>query len=89
MIEYKSPRHKLISFFEKSRNRWKEKYQESKKRAKYLLNRIYFLTRSKDHWKDKANRLEEELKIRDIEYKKQETKLLQENADLKKKHYLS
>ena len=85
MSIYKSPPHKLISFFKRSRDQWKEKYQDLKRVAKYLNNRIYFLTRSKEHWKDKAKQLEQELLRKDIEFSKEQKKILQENEAFKKK----
>ena len=81
MKKYKSPPHKLIAFFEKSRNQWKAKYLALQDSVKYFKNRIAFLTRSKEHWKNKSNTLEQELK------KSEEEKILlkQEIESLKKK----
>lgn len=44
---YKSPRRKLIRFFEKSRNQWKTKHHQAKADVKRLTNRVRFLERSK------------------------------------------
>ena len=44
---YKSPQHKLVRFFEKSRNQWKSKYRDAKMVMKRLQNRIRFLEKSK------------------------------------------
>jgi len=43
---YKSPVHKLIRFFEDSRDNWKAKYQSLKKDHKRLENRVRFLVAS-------------------------------------------
>lgn len=60
-LGYKSPRHKLIRFFEKSRDQWKRKAGEAKKALKLLKNRIRFLETSRAQWKAKANALDDEL----------------------------
>jgi len=59
--DYKSPRHKLIKFFEKSRDQWKEKCLKSKSKGKQLSNRVRFLENSKENLKIKIELLEEEL----------------------------
>jgi hypothetical protein len=58
---YKSPRSKLVSFFEKSRNQWKSKCLEAKATIKRLNNRIRYLESSKAQWKDRAKELQKEL----------------------------
>ncbi len=44
---YKSPRRKLVRFFEKSRDQWKTKHHQAKADVKRLTNRIRFLKQSK------------------------------------------
>jgi hypothetical protein len=58
---YKSPRRKLVRFFEKSRDQWKAKCLEAKATAKGLKHRIRYLEQSKAEWKTKAQELEQEL----------------------------
>lgn len=58
---YKSPRRKLVKFFEKSRNQWKAKSIAAKAQVKYLKNRIRYLEGSQAKWKSKALELETEL----------------------------
>ena len=58
---YKSPMSKLVTFFRKSRDRWKEKARESKVVIKRLKNRIVFLERSKARLQDKVTELEQEV----------------------------
>ena len=58
---YKSPRRKLVKFFEKSRNQWKAKSIAAKAQLKYLKNRIRYLEGSQAKWKSKAIELEQEL----------------------------
>ena len=58
---YKSPKSKLVTFFRKSRDQWKEKARESKAVIKRLKNRIVFLERSKAGLQDKVTELEQAL----------------------------
>jgi hypothetical protein len=51
----------LIWFFRKSRDGWKRKYQDLKVSAKQLKNRIADLTKSRDQWRLKAERAQEQL----------------------------
>lgn len=59
--EYKSPRRKLVRFFERSRDQWKAKSTDAKAMVKRLKNRIRYLEASKEKWKSKAIELEKEL----------------------------
>jgi hypothetical protein len=59
--EYKSPRRKLLRFFEKSRDKWKLKYREVKKVLKRLTNRIRFLERSKAEYQQRVEELQAQL----------------------------
>jgi hypothetical protein len=83
---YKSPRHKLTKFFEKSRDQWKEKCLKAKSKAKQLSNRVRFLENSKQNLKIKIVSLEEELakmksqeKTSDIDKKQNQKKTVQRN----------
>lgn len=51
---YKSPVRKLASFFRKSRDGWKTKYQELHKRLKKEQNQVRAVERSRDAWREKA-----------------------------------
>ncbi len=59
--KYKSPRRKLVRFFEKSRDQWKAKCIDAKARVKKLKNRIRYLEANRKEWKTKAIELEKEL----------------------------
>jgi hypothetical protein len=59
--QYKSPRRKLVKFFEKSRNQWKTKCIDAKARVKKLNHRLRYLEANKNEWKSKALELEKEL----------------------------
>lgn len=59
---YRSPLRKLQLFFERSRNGWKEKCLKAKGLIKRLSNRVRKLEASRDLWKERAKRQEEELR---------------------------
>ena len=71
---YKSPLKKLVKFFEKSRDNWKNKYFEKKKELKRATNRIYDLESRKDEWKERA--LKAESKLEEMNKNLSEKKLL-------------
>ncbi len=75
---YKSPIHKLVRFFEKSRDNWKEKYKETKINNKRLENKVRFLEKSRNSWK------QETLELRKI-FKSQGQKKQQPNETPLKK----
>lgn len=58
--EYKSPTHKLVNFFKKSRDKWKSKAQGATYDMKLKNNRITFLETSKATVKAKNQELQEE-----------------------------
>ena len=69
---YKSPLKKLVKFFEKSRDNWKNKYLKKKKELKRATNRIYDLELRKEEWKKRA--LKAESKIKEISIDSSEKK---------------
>ena len=60
---YKSPRRKLLRFFEKSRDQWKAKCLSAKATVKRLQNRVRFLEKSKDHLQHRVRDLEADVNI--------------------------
>lgn len=58
---YKSPKGKLIKFFENSRNKWKNKCRDSKYKIKLLKNRNCYLKKRKDELNKKVKQLEKQL----------------------------
>ena len=60
--EFKSPRHKLLSFFKRSRDGWKRKCQEAKMALKLARNRIRDLEKSRAHWRQTAQQLQTQVK---------------------------
>ena len=57
-----SPVRKLVRFFERSRNGWKRKCQEARRRIKRLSNDKSKLRVSRDRWKESAHTLQSELR---------------------------
>jgi len=51
---YLSPDYKLLTFFEKSRDRWKAKALDRKQHIRQLEKRIVELKASRQKWKEKA-----------------------------------
>ena len=49
---YKSPKHKLIYLFEKSRNMWKERAQGYFRKNRAFQVRVRDLEASRDHWRE-------------------------------------
>ena len=58
---YKCRPKVLMSFFLKSRDKWKRKCIEAKSQLKKANNLAHWLYTSRDEWKDRAKRLEAEL----------------------------
>ncbi len=80
---YKSPLHKLVRFFEKSRDGWKEKHGKAKIENKYLQNRIRYLERTELQWKQETLELRKEIARLETEKKKEK---LQKRGKEKKEH---
>jgi hypothetical protein len=54
-----SPLKKLVAFFERSRDQWKEKCQAAKRQNKSLRICLGKMKQSRDRWKARAMALEE------------------------------
>ena len=63
--QYRSPRHKLLKFFEKSRNQWKAKCLEAKANVRQVTNRATWLAQSRDAWKARSQA--QAARIRELE----------------------
>jgi hypothetical protein len=59
--QYKSPVHKLLPFFERSRDGWKRKCGVAKAAVKRLKNQTAKLQQSRQRWKDLAKQRGREL----------------------------
>src|SRR5262245_28121083 len=69
---YKSPVSKLLPFFERSRNRWKEKHHSLKAKCKKLSNQVRAVEKSRQLWKQLVQ--EEQQRIRELERELEELK---------------
>jgi hypothetical protein len=52
--EYLSPNYKLLPFFEKSRDQWKEKAQRAQRQVNKLKERLRQVRGRRDQWKEAA-----------------------------------
>lgn len=57
-LPYRSPLRKLVRFFERSRDQWKEKCQKAKQENNSLKVRLAAMKESRDRWKTRARELE-------------------------------
>lgn len=78
--KFRSPRHKLLKFFEKSRNQWKTKCLEAKATLRQVKNRANWLARSRDSWKLRAHELKQRVRELEAETRRQQSEI----ATLKK-----
>jgi len=58
-LPFLSPLTKLVIFFQRSRDKWKEKCKMAKRQNKSLKLCLAKMKESRDRWKDRATRLEE------------------------------
>ena len=54
--QYITPRWVQVWFLGRSRNNWRRKYKQLKADAKRLQNRVNDVTRSRDRWREQAER---------------------------------
>lgn len=80
-VKYKSPIRKLLAFFQKSRDKWKEKCQLANVEIKRYKNKIYFLEKRKSELKRRVKELEAEK----IQLQRKLSLSAYENESLKKK----
>ena len=59
--QHRSPIKKLVKFFEQSRDNWKAKCLEAKRRVKLLHTKVADLRASRERWKQEAKQLRAEL----------------------------
>lgn len=63
--EFKSPPRKLIRFFQRSRDQWKQKHHEVKRACKKLGTQVAAVEKSRRLWRTRAKRLE--ARVRELE----------------------
>jgi len=56
-LSYRSPISKLLQFFRRSRDQWKEKCKAAKKESKSLKTCLAKMKESRDRWKTEARQL--------------------------------
>jgi hypothetical protein len=80
--QYKSPQRKLVKFFEKSRDQWKDKCLDAKTKIRRFSNRIRFLEGSKKKLKNQVKELKAEISRMksDIQEKEDEFELLKKKT---------
>lgn len=61
-LPFRSPLRKLVVFFQQSRDKWKEKCMEAKRKNKSLKVCLARMKESRDCWKARALASERELK---------------------------
>ena len=61
-LSFRSPLKKLLRFFHRSRDQWKEKCKEAKRQNKSLRICLAKMKEKRDRWKTRALELEEEVK---------------------------
>lgn len=59
---YRSPIRKLVRFFEKSRDNWKYKCQEAKKRIKLMGNQLRAVEKSREQWRSRAEQSQQQVR---------------------------
>lgn len=52
--QYSTPRKKLLRFFMRSRDGWKEKCQEARKQRKLMANQVRAVEKSRKRWRTLA-----------------------------------
>lgn len=68
---YSSPWRVLARVFERSRDRWKEKYKELQERIKAFRTELRDLRRSRDRWRSEADALKRQLNELQAEMQRQ------------------
>jgi len=59
--QFRSPVRVLASFFQKSRDQWKQKCMEAKRELKRWKVRVHDVSKSRDAWREKAESMQREL----------------------------
>lgn len=68
---FKSPVGKLVRFFEKSRDGWKEKYRNVKQECRKLANQTAAVEKSRDRWRQEVRELRQTVKTLENELARQ------------------
>lgn len=60
--KFKSPVHKLVSFFQRSRNNWKNKYKAVKGDLRREQNQRRAVEKSRAQWRERAEDLRQQVR---------------------------
>jgi uncharacterized protein (DUF3084 family) len=60
--QLKSPVRKLVRFFRRSRDRWKEKHHALQRKYKLMANQVRAVETSREKWKEQAQQARQELR---------------------------
>jgi chromosome segregation ATPase len=71
MSKYKSPPHRLVRFFEESRNNWKQKALDRQERLRSADVKMRDLTKSRDKWKQETKESKRRIEQLEKELEKQ------------------
>ena len=74
--EFKSPFRKLVSFFRRSRDGWKEKHHAMKRQCRKLANQAAAVEKSREQWRTEARNLRRRVTELETELAKQKANLL-------------
>jgi peptidoglycan hydrolase CwlO-like protein len=69
---YKSPISKLLPFFEKSRNGWKQRHHRAKAKCKRLSNQVRAVMKSRQRWRELVQ--QQQQRLRELERELEELK---------------
>ena len=83
-MEYKSPLRKLVRFFEKSRDNWKQKYQQARQEIKSLKNKLYYQQQKQHEQEQRLHALEQENQALQATLVELNQQRQQEEAQIKK-----
>lgn len=60
--DWKSPLRKLVRFFERSRDQWKNKHQKMKVEHKLMSNQVRAVENSRERWAKKAKEAQRQVR---------------------------
>jgi polyhydroxyalkanoate synthesis regulator phasin len=70
-LELKSPLRKLVRFFRRSRDSWKEKHHAIKQKCRMLANQVAVVEKSREQWRAEARDLRQRVSELEDELAKQ------------------
>lgn len=61
-LNWKSPVRKLVRFFQRSRDQWKEKYMDKKEGHKLMSNQVRAVEKSRAKWREAARQAQQRVR---------------------------